>query len=197
MAYVDTLSDLEDFGDDSKPWADFIFDLVDIQTRKSVLGSRLQSIAFEMRGAHETGDVGIHVSLEPSSWTVGSNDGFLVTYGNVTLRSAGANSDRLARLYEAWWELPASSAPLTNGVTLTAAGINCHPQDALSGEIHLKLFFEASRTWQLEDEDDPIYAELFLNFDLKARRGWLKEKDEGYRKQVVDWLTGQLHAGSL
>lgn len=196
MIYIDTLSDLEDFGDGTKPWADFIFDLVEIETKKQVFGSQLRAISFEMRGAHENGDIGIRVSLEPKTWTVSDRGDFLVTYGTVVLTSSGTYSDRLVRLYEAWWGLPAGSIPATSGITLTAAGINCHPENALSETMHLKLFFEPARTWESEDEDDPVYAELFLNFDLKARRGWLKEKDEGYRKQVVGWLMGELHAGS-
>jgi hypothetical protein len=46
---------------------------------------------------------------------------------------------------------------------------------------------------ELEDAAETAdYGELYLNFDLSARRAWLKEKDEGYRKAVVGWLTGRI-----
>lgn len=196
MAYVDALSDLEDFGDGSKPWADFIFDLVDIQTTKAASGSTLDIIAFEMRASHVNGDVGIRVSLEPKNWTIADRTDFLVTYGAVTLKSVGPNSNRLSRLYETWWNLPLGTDAAAVEIVVTAAGINCHPENASSEAMHLKLFFEPKRIWEDEGAADPVYAELFLNFDLAAKRGWLKEKDQGYREQVVGWLTGRLDADS-
>lgn len=196
-SYVDTLSDLEDFGDGTKPWADFVFDLFEIKTKTPLLGSGVHVISFEMRGTHESGDVGIQVLLEPKDWTVSQrSDELLVTYGRVTLRSTGANSDRLVRLYESWWGLPPRTLPAAHSVSVEAAGINCHPGKALSEKIHLKLFFEPARQWEGE-ESDPAYGELFLNFDLGAKRGWLKEKDEGYRDQVVGWLTGRFDRNTL
>jgi hypothetical protein len=196
MAYVDALSDLDDFGDGSKPWADFIFDLVEIEATKPTSSLALEAVAFEMRAGHVDGDVGICVYLEPGGWTVADRTDLLVTYGLVTLKSAGANSNRLARLYEMWWDLPHRSDGAAQHITVMAAGINCHPENALSELIQLKLFFEPRRPWESTDEDDPVYAELYLNFDLSARRGWLKEKDEGYREQVVGWLTGRLDQDS-
>lgn len=194
MTYVDTLSELEDFEDGSKPWADFVFDLVEIKTDAPLSGSDVQAISFEMRGAHELGDVGIKVMLESKEWYVSSNDnGFLVTYGRVILQSAGPNSDRLVRLYEAWWDLPHGALPAASIVDVEAVGINCHPRKALDDKILLKLFFNPTREWD-GDEEDPVYGELYLNFDLNAKRGWLKEKDPGYRDQVLGWLTGRLDA---
>jgi hypothetical protein len=186
--YVDALSDLEDFGDGAKPWADFIFQLENIQAEKSSAGL-LTAIAFEMRAFHLDGDVGLGVSISNADWRAQESSDHTFYWGQITLHSVGALSDRLVRLYEIWWELPTLARPATQHLTAQAVGLNSNPASADSAKVCTKMFFESGA--QKDDEEgDPSYAELYLNFDLANRRGWLREKDEGYRRQVVGWLTG-------
>lgn len=190
--YVDVFSDPEEFEDEEAPWTDLVFDLVAVELNRSDSG--IHSISFEMRGLNAGEEVGLGVILNPDRWEVAGRDDFLVTYGLVTLRSIGAPSDRLLRLYEARWGTSAASRPCVDAVTVSTAGINCHPADCETSKIHLKVFFEPKRPWVEEGRSDPAYAELFVNFDIEARRGWLLEKGESYREAVVGWLSGLLHA---
>jgi hypothetical protein len=190
VAYIDALSELENFEDGSKPWADFVFDLVSVDIRKKFQSDVIEYIAFEMRGGHAEGDIGIKVSLSPTEWEAGNDPDLPLFWGKVTLTSSGEYTDRLVRLYESWWQLPTGSDKAASSIAVLAVGINSDPRLAATQKISTKLFFDPEREWSGEDED-PFYGELYLNFDLSARRGWLLEKDTGYRKQVVGWLTGQ------
>jgi hypothetical protein len=228
MALVHVLSDLEDFGDE-RPWADFIFDITQLKCARDD-GGAIEHIEFEMRADHETGEVGLKVHVPVQDWSGSLDSEFPIFGGFVTLRSVGSQTDRLVRLFEAWWDLPGDSASAPLSLTAVAVGLGTDPRMADREPVRLKLFFDPDHTQggeggavpdpgfgvarslsilsdvveadeeDLEEEEEELenpgeaadYAELYLNFDLAARRAWLKEKDEGYRKAVVSWLTGRI-----
>jgi hypothetical protein len=226
MALVHVLSDLEDFGDE-RPFADFIFDITQIKCVRDD-GGAIEHIEFEMRADHETGEVGLKVLVPVHDWSGSADSEFPIFGGFVTLRSVGSQTDRLVRLFEAWWDLPGDSASAPLSLTAVAVGLGTDPRMADREPVHLKLFFDPDHTQggeggaapdpgfgaarslsilsdvvevdeedleeeELEDAEEAAdYGELYLNFDLSARRAWLKEKDEGYRKAVVGWLTGRI-----
>lgn len=194
MAYIDLLSELEEVEEGEKPWADFVFDIVSMDADKGPLGGYLRSLAIEMRASHPEGNVGLRMRVPAAAWPGKDDDGFAVYWGHVVLESIGAPSDRLVRVYESWWELPSTSTPAISSLTVQAAGINSTPENALNEIVHTKLFFDPHEPSPNEDEENPAYGQLFFNFDLSARRAWLREKDKGYRCAVIGWLMGRYRA---
>ena len=66
--------------------------------------------------------------------------------------------------------------------TFTGISLEGDLGNLASGPVKIKLFHEKGG----EDR----YAELYTNIDLSARKLEFREKDEGYRKQVVQALRG-------
>ncbi|HEX3250279.1 MAG TPA: hypothetical protein VHS05_12685 [Pyrinomonadaceae bacterium] len=58
-----------------------------------------------------------------------------------------------------------------------AISLGGDPRDLAKETVKIKLFFDS-------DEEDR-YAELFTNIDLKARKLYIREKDEEYRAAIV------------
>jgi hypothetical protein len=178
---VDALSELEDFGDGEKPWCNLVFDVVDV--RRVGEGELL----FRSLASCPNGEIGFETRILLDAWTDQELDpGLTVNWGGISLCSIGEASDRLLALYERWFGLPVSNAHVPPEIRCLAVLLGDSPEDIENSKVHVKLFFDGSKEQSTES-----YAELFLNFDLPARRAWLLEKDPEYRAPLTGWLAGR------
>jgi hypothetical protein len=128
---------------------------------------------------HMGRQLGLEVILGPT-WQAGSlgKDIPIVTHrGIVTYRSTGVASDTFVQVLDELYGTKLTPKAMGIETRFTGISLEGDPSDLAKGLVKIKLFFESG------GQDD--YAELFTNIDLAARRLEVREKDEGYRLQVV------------
>lgn len=194
---------LEDTGDDLPPFCDMTFQIIerayDERASTWCLSFRANATPYE--------PVGFAVDIPVVGWKEqidsGQDDAFHSFWGQVTLRSRGYDSDRLLALLadyygitstpsrrNRWLSKPFQSrdALLRSGWTFSqsidclAVGIQSNPALISDHPVHMKLFFD-------DGIENGHYAEIFLNIDLPQGLCGLNEKDEGYRTELVHWLS--------
>jgi len=184
---IDAFSELEDLGDGQKPWCDLVLEMTEIRNvgpRKFFVEDR--PISIQAIGSAQIGDIGIGAVIPRLGWKAQTADeNITVHWANIELYSLGKLSDTLVGLYEDWFDFPRSGLNAAGKIECPAVMIGGDPRSIDKTKINSKLFFDP-HTEQVEQ-----YGELFFNFDIKARKVWLKEKDPEYRLPVVRWLTGQ------
>ncbi|MFC3440615.1 hypothetical protein ACFOKF_05280 [Sphingobium rhizovicinum] len=131
------------------------------------------------------------------------NDAFRSFWGPITLCSCGIESDRLLTLLAAYYGI-STPRPKNEGfvrklfgnkghgvinelkfasrVECFAVGINSDPSLVAKKPVHMKLFLE-------DGVENGRYAEVFLDIDMLQGFAALNEKDEGYRTDLVHWLS--------
>lgn len=200
MAYVDALSELEDFADGSKPWLDLVFSVSDFQVAKRNDGKIerrwLVGKAFGLANEKLIG-LGFEIPLE--GWRLNSNyvpGDLKVHWGQINLTSVGDATDSLLKLYSEWFERPIRSMRAASRLECGAVSLqNGFPQP-MEHLTHFKLFFE-DRNEDVDQEgmtSPERYAEQFFNIDINARRIWLREKDPEYRLTLLKFMTQELHS---
>lgn len=140
------------------------------------------SQSLRAQGLHKGREVGFEVVLGPT-WkkrNLGKDVPFQVGSGTVAYRSVGPESDAFLQVLDQLYGT--KPKPRTMAAEAPFAGISLEgdPGELAGGPVKIKLFFEKGG----EDR----YAEFFTNIDLAARRLELREKDEGYRRQVLQAL---------
>jgi hypothetical protein len=109
----------------------------------------------------------------------------------MEIKTLGTSSDNLLVLLSKLYKLKVDTGePFISSVKPTFVDLNEFARakfgkEAIpsSDEKDMKLFFEA------EDPED--YAELYININEKAHWLEIREKDEGYRKQVIKFFTAK------
>jgi hypothetical protein len=152
---------------------DLVFTIV--RKEKTADGGR----AIHAAGMHQGTRLGLTVVLGPE-WKKGDKGGMpIVTHsGTVTYKSNGPESDAFLKTLDVLYgtkQVPAAMAGETRFAGISLEG---NPADLERGEVDIKLFYEA----------DKLYSEHFANIDLKAGKLWIREKDEEYRKPLVQAL---------
>lgn len=182
---IDSLSAIEDLGE-GHTWFKLIFDIVDIERTKIGVSS-VRAVAFRALGNTPVGEIGFEVRVPLEGWNKQIlQETLSVDYGRIVLRSVGQPTDRLLQLLEEQFGLPVSGNPASPEISCTAVLLGDDPAKMEYEAIHTKLFFDA-----LAKHNPSSYAELYLNFDLKARCAYLMEKDSEYRVPIVAWLAGR------
>lgn len=200
---VHVFSNLEDMDDGFPPMCDMTFRIIDKGYDQSIsswrFAFRADATPFE--------PVGFDAVLPISGWREqvdgeGEN-AFHSFWGSVTLRSRGAESDRLVALMADYFDVPAPPAiqpnllsrifPRSNDVLATtwkfahsvecfAVGISSNPALVAEEPIWMKLFFD-------QGVENGRYAEVFFNVDMLEGFAALNEKDEEYRADLIHWLS--------
>lgn len=130
-------------------------------------------------GMYKGRKVSLEVYLD-AGWRSGAPDADIpiTTYqGSVSYRSVGAESDLLLRVLDEIYETKQAPQTMKKTTEFAAISLEGDPRDLTKKPVKIKLFFESNA----EDQ----YAELFTNIDLKARKLYISEKDEGYRAPIV------------
>ena len=178
MAYVDALSAVEDLGD-GFTWFKLAFDICDAETDRHLL-------CFRAMADSPLGVIGFEAQIPLLAWNNQELvDDLSVDWGRIVLRSIGAPTDTLVTLLEREFGLDKSSTTAVEKISCAAVLLSDDPAEMESAEMHAKLFFDS-----LAKADPESYAELYFNFDIKARRALLMEKDSSYRAPIVKWLRG-------
>lgn len=102
-------------------------------------------------------------------------------WGKVRYRSVGAESDRFVSFVAGLYGVSPASNSMVAQVIFSAVGLNNDPRRISEAPIRMKLFYEA-------DAEDG-YAEVYSNFDLKAKRFEFHEKDPEYRRPLIRALS--------
>jgi hypothetical protein len=105
-----------------------------------------------------------------------------ISQGVVTYRRVGPESDAFLQVLDELYGSRLSPRAMAADTPFTAISLEGDPGDLASGPTKIKLFYETGG----EDR----YAELFTNIDLAARKLEFHEKDQEYRKKVVQALQG-------
>ena len=109
----------------------------------------------------------------------------------LQIKTCGENSDNLLRLLSKLYRLKVdTNAHFISSVKLAFVDLNEFARSKFGKDAipqtdskEMKLFFET------EDPED--YAELYVNINDKEHWLELREKDEGYRRQVIKFLTAK------
>src|SRR5262245_24417386 len=186
MARVEILSE-----SNSKGGRSFVFDVTMLNVLRGN-NSTVEQVELEMRAAHDTGEVGLKVSVPVRDFQQ-IDPPNPVFHGSVTFQSLGPLTDRLLRVVEVSWGFEDGSDRALPSLTTPAVALTTNPRLAEKRQIQLKLVFDPGNDDDAVEDEDLEYAELYLVLDLPAQRAWLEEKDWEYRNAIVGWLTGRIH----
>ena len=184
--YVDVLSELEEI-DGEKPWADFVFDLTNVEEDQS---GELR--IFTARALHEQTPVGIKIAVPKGDWSEQVVDEtFTVYWNSLWFVADGEESRRLVKLYADYWGIEIDDAKIRDRIRCYVVSLGTDPQSIEENKLDMKAFFDPRVEGDSELYEQE-YGELFINVDMPNSRIELREKDTSYRRIVVGWLTGRL-----
>ncbi len=138
---------------------------------------------FDVHATHEGELVGLRVELS-AEWRRGKIGEIPSFSGIVTYRSLGDLSDRFVSLLDRLYGTGLSPSRMSDAVSFTALTLGDDPGTMDSSVVHTKLFFER--------DDEERYAELYTNVDLPRGVVQILEKDEGYRRAIIQALAGAI-----
>jgi hypothetical protein len=142
------------------------------------------SQSLRAAGLHRGRKVGFEVVLGPT-WRkgkLGKDVPIETSRGTVSYRRVGPESDAFLQVLNDLYGAKLSPKAMAADTPFTGISLEGDPGDLASGPVKIKLFYEKGG----EDR----YAELYTNIDLAARKLEVREKDEGYRRQVIQALQG-------
>jgi hypothetical protein len=198
MAYVDALSEIEDF-DEAAPWCDLVFDIIehgifeqnaDSGTVAWIKGRALANLRGEV--------IGFGFEIPLNTWHTSRNHKLgepRFHWSQINLTTIGEATDKLVSSYAIWFHRLEMRRPAARRFPCGAVALEDGPPDPLRRKANFKLFCEINdddAAPEVLTEENSPYAELFFNVDLRARRAWLREKDPEYRLPLLRFLTGQL-----
>jgi hypothetical protein len=139
---------------------------------------------FDVHALHEGELVGLRVELSPG-WRRGTIAGSIPSFsGTVTYRSLGDLSDRFVSLLDRLYGVGLDPERMKEAVSFTALTLGDDPAAIDSAVVNMKLFFEGVEAG--------CYAELYTNLDLPRGVVQICEKDEGYRRPIIQALAGAI-----
>ena len=139
---------------------------------------------FDVHATHEGELLGLRVELSPE-WRRGKIGGDIPSFsGIVTYRSLGELSDHFVSLLDRLYGTGLSPLRMSDAVSFAALTLGDDPGTMDSSVVHTKLFFER--------DDEERYAELYTNVDLPRGVVQILEKDEGYRRAIIQALAGAI-----
>lgn len=135
-------------------------------------------------GLHKGQEVGFEVVLGPTWKTgkLGKDVPIETSRGTVSFRRVGPESDAFLTVLDDLYGAKLGPKAMAADALFTGISLAGNPGDLARGPVKIKLFYEKSG----EDR----YAEFYTNIDLAARRLEVREKDEAYRRQVIQALLG-------
>jgi hypothetical protein len=135
-------------------------------------------------GLHKGREVGFEFVLGPT-WRKGKlrrDVPIETSQGMVAYRGFGPKSDSFLQVLDELYGTKLSPKKMAADTPFTGISLEGDPGNLASGPVKMKLFYEKG--------GDDRYAELYTNIDLAARKLEVREKDEGYRRKVVQALQG-------
>ncbi len=142
-------------------------------------GSRI----LQVRGTHNGVEVGLIVVLGPKWESVAPDpkSKFVFHTGTVEYRTIGDPSTTLLEVLDDLYATGVHPHGMRSETKFAGTSLEGDPADLAKGEVRLKLSFESS--------DPARQAELYTKIDLPNHALRICEKDQGYRKAVVQALA--------
>jgi len=165
--------------DAEEGWKDLIF----IITEKEKLDNGFWSLTCKANYGNQT--VGIKINISdgiPAGIVNDEIDNTRFFSKGVEFQSIGKESDKLIEIISKLYGLPTKNKFTSEKLTFTAFPLNKEKAILENGRFHFKIFFD-------ENDERNLYAEIFLNPDLKNGTVELNEKDEEYRANIVKLLS--------
>jgi hypothetical protein len=132
---------------------------------------------FHVRAKAGEATVGfvIEVSADWRPDTLG--DSIPVFRGSVRYRSLGAESNAFVRQVAQAYGRPADDPVMPQEIQFAAIALSGNPMTFEGGKVNMKLFYEP--------ENEDLYAEVYTNLNPNERLAEFREKDEGYRENLI------------
>jgi hypothetical protein len=140
------------------------------------------SQSIRAAGLHKGREVGFEVVLGPTWKQRQLGKDIRVETGVISYRRLGPESDAFLQVLDELYGAKLSPKLMAADTPFTGMSLQGNPGMLADGPVKMKLFYEKG--------GEERYAELYTNIDLAARRLEVREKDEGYRRQVVQALQG-------
>ncbi|GGD01525.1 hypothetical protein [Undibacterium terreum] len=170
---------LEQFGEEG---------FVDCVFRISNLTEAGDSYRFHMSAAHQGDVLGLDVVV--AKGIKGAFDASLnlikehVVAQGVRFIRSGPESDRLISVLSGLYGNPPKKLKMVSQESYTAIALHQGSIDISAEPVKIKIFGKDGDT-----EKADAYYETFFNLDLKKRLVFWNEKDQGYRKPLMQALT--------
>jgi hypothetical protein len=160
-------------------WQDLIFTIT--EKKKTENGFWV----LQCKSKFENEIVGIQISIMdeiPAGIENGEIDNSRFIQNGVEIQSIGKESDKLIEVISKLYGQPKREKFTNEKLTFTVFPLNKENGILENGRFHFKLFFD-------ENQERNLYAEIFLNPDLKKGTVELNEKAEEYRQNIIDLLS--------
>ena len=165
--------------DAEEGWQDLIFSI----TEKEKLDNGFWSLTCKAK--YENQIVGLKINIAdgiPAGIVNEEIDNTSFASKGVEIHSIGKESDKLIEVISKIYGQTNKSEFTSEKLTFTAFPLNKEKAILENGRFHFFLFFD-------ENDERNLYAEIFLNPDLKNGTVELNEKDEEYRTNIVKLLS--------
>lgn len=160
-------------------WNDIFLKIVKDQKTDS-------SHIYTVKGLYKEQTVGLQIEVN-SSIGAGIVDGKPnvnsgIARQSVHIRSMGAESDAFVKALAELYGHPTTKAFRQQPLSVTAFSLNETPVNLdKDGYYKLKLF--------LEEYDEDLYSEIFLNINTEKKEIEINEKDWEYRRPIIELLS--------
>ena len=165
--------------DAEEGWQDLIFTI----TKKEKIDNGFWSLTCKAK--YENQIVGLKINIAdgiPAGIVNNELDNTRFVENGIEIQSIGTESDKLISVISKLYGQPNKSKFTSEKLTFTAFPLNKEKAVLENGRFHFKLFFD-------ENDERNLYAEIFLNPNLKNGTVELNEKDEEYRVNIVKLLS--------
>ncbi|MGS2765135.1 hypothetical protein [Sinomicrobium sp. M5D2P9] len=165
--------------DAEEGWQDLIFTI----TEKEKLDNGFWGLICKAK--YENQVVGLKINIVdgiPAGIVNEEIDNTSFVANGVEIHSIGKESDKLIEVISKLYGQPKKTKFTEEKLTFTVFPLNKEKGILENGRFHFKLFFD-------ENDEPNLYAEIFLNPDLKNGTVALNEKDEEYRLNIVKLLS--------
>jgi hypothetical protein len=144
-----------------------------------------QGTVITATGLYKRQDVGFKLVLA-SKWNALPRDKDTLELhlksGQALIESEGPVSDGFLNAMSAMYGVPSHSKTMAKRIPLDAVSLEGDLENLQAGPAATKMFYQPA--------DGKLYAEFFINVDLKKKRLELSEKDIDYRKDMVAAFGG-------
>jgi len=173
------LIELTSSQDAEEGWKDLIFTI----TKKEKINNDFWSLTCKAKYKNEIVGIKINIADKITAGIInGEIDNTSFVSKGVEILSIGKESDKLIEVISKLYGQPKRTKFTTEKLTFTVFPLNKENAILENGRFHFKLFFD-------ENEERNLYAEFFLNPDLKKGTVELNEKDEEYRANIIKLLS--------
>jgi hypothetical protein len=165
--------------DEEEGWNDLVLTI----TKKEKLENGFWSLICKAK--YENHIVGLKINIVDgiSAGIVDDKiDNTSLTEKGIEIYSIGKESDKLIEVISKLYGETKKTKFTTEKLTFTAFPLNREKAILENGKFSFKVFYD-------ENNEQNLYAEFFINPDLKNGTIELNEKDEEYRMNIVNLLS--------